>query len=130
MITIVADDHIPFLKGVLEPYARMVYLPGDRITRDDLRKAQGLITRTRTKCNADLLEGTGIKFIATATIGFDHIDTGYCLDKGIDWHHAPGCNASSVRQYFVSALAYLSQTRKVTFQDKYIGIVGIIEPAE
>lgn len=29
---IVADDKIPFLKGVLEPYAEVVYLPGSSIS--------------------------------------------------------------------------------------------------
>ncbi|HPR11118.1 MAG TPA: erythronate-4-phosphate dehydrogenase, partial [Bacteroidales bacterium] len=93
---IVADDKIPFLKGVLEPYAEVVYLPGGKITRRDISDADALLIRTRTKCTGDLLSGTRVSFIATATIGFDHIDTRFCKKNGITWTNAPGCNSSSV----------------------------------
>ena len=77
---IVADNAIPFLKGVLEPYARVEYLPGKTIATADVRDADALIVRTRTRCDAALLEGSSVKLIATATIGFDHIDTGIVGD--------------------------------------------------
>ena len=75
---IVADDKIPFLKGVLEPYSDIVYMPGGSISRDHLADADALLIRTRTKCTESLLNGTSIKFIGTATIGFDHIDIAWC----------------------------------------------------
>ncbi|HPM02973.1 MAG TPA: 4-phosphoerythronate dehydrogenase, partial [Candidatus Cloacimonadota bacterium] len=75
---IVADDKIPFLKGVLEPFAEVIYLPGKQIDNKVLKDADALLTRTRTKCNSSLLKGTAVKFIGTATIGFDHIDTEFC----------------------------------------------------
>lgn len=62
-----------FLKGVLEPYARVEYLPGKTIATADVRDADALIVRTRTRCDAALLEGSSVKLIATATIGFDHM---------------------------------------------------------
>ena len=74
ILKIIADDKIPFLRGVLEPYAEMVYLPGNRISRNDLLDADALLIRTRTKCTESLLKGTKVEFIGTATIGFDHID--------------------------------------------------------
>ena len=95
MIRIVADDKIPFLKGALEGVAEIRYLPGAQINRSDLMGADALITRTRTTCNQELLEGTPVRFIATATIGYDHIDSAYCAEKGIRWTNAPGCNSSS-----------------------------------
>ncbi|MFA4864735.1 MAG: 4-phosphoerythronate dehydrogenase, partial [Bacteroidales bacterium] len=88
-------------------------------------QADGLVIRTRTFCNASLLEGTPVRFIATATIGFDHIDTDYCSKKEISWHHAPGCNASSVRQYLASALVNLALRHKFSLQGKKIGIIGV-----
>ena len=75
---IVADDKIPFLKGALEPYAEVVYIPGKQIKMEMLKDSDALLIRTRTICNENLLEGTSIRFIGTATIGFDHIDTHYC----------------------------------------------------
>ena len=77
MLKVIADDNIPFLKGVLEPYADVIYLPGSLITRDIVMDADALLIRTRTKCNQSLLDGTSVKFIATATIGYDHIDADY-----------------------------------------------------
>lgn len=125
MIRIVADHKIPFLKGALEGVARVDYLPGDRIRRQDLLDADALITRTRTKCERSLLEGTGVRFIASATIGYDHIDTDYCREAGIQWTNAPGCNASSVRQYFVSVLLYLASEKGLKLKDLTLGVVGV-----
>ncbi len=122
---IVADNKIPYLKGALEPFAEVVYLPGNKINPNDVKNADALITRTRTQCDARLLEGSKIKFIATATIGFDHIDTDYCKKAGISWTNAAGCNSGSVMQFIGAALAHLS--RKFEFETRImtIGIVGV-----
>ena len=122
---IVIDDKIPFIKGVLEPYADVVYLPGSAIARDNIREADALIIRTRTKCNEALLKGSPIKLIAAATIGYDHIDTAWCEANGIAWTNAPGCNSGSVRQYMASVLATLSAHYGFRFEDKTLGIVGV-----
>jgi erythronate-4-phosphate dehydrogenase len=124
MIKIVADDKIPFLKGILEPYAKVEYCKGSDISRSILKDADALIIRTRTKCNKDLLDGTRLKFIATATIGFDHIDTAYCEANGIKWTNAPGCNSGSVKQYIASVLIRLSMNHHFSLAEKTIGIVG------
>ena len=122
---IVADNKIPFLKGVLEPYAEVVYLPGAEIDRKDVKNADALIVRTRTKCNKDLLEGSKVKFIATATIGFDHIDTVYTKNNNIRWQNAPGCNSGSVMQYMTTALLYIAKKHQFNLADKTIGIIGV-----
>ena len=122
---IVIDDKIPYIKGALEPFAEVVYLPGNKTTKKDVENADALITRTRTICNRDLLEGSNVKFIATATIGFDHIDTEYCRKAGIEWTNAPGCNAESVNQYISSALFAYSLRKRFDIKDKTIGIVGV-----
>ena len=70
---IVADKHVPFLEGVFEPYGEVIYIDGREINHNDIIDADALIIRTRTKCNAELLEGTKVSMIATATIGMDHI---------------------------------------------------------
>lgn len=125
MIKLVVDDKIPYLKGVLEPIANVVFLPGSKITRDDLMDADALFTRTRTKCNAALLECTNVKFIATATIGYDHIDTNFCDSKGIKWTNAPGCNSSSVQQYIASALLFLCKKHNFKLEHRSLGVVGV-----
>ncbi len=122
---IIADDKIPFLRGVFEPYAEVKYLSGPQTTAEQLRDASALITRTRTKCDRELLEGSSLRIIASATIGFDHIDTAYCEDHGIIWRNAPGCNSSSVMQYIGSALTELSLRLGFSLEDKTLGVVGV-----
>ena len=121
---IIADEKIPFLRGVLEPYAEMVYLPGDRISRNDLLNTDALLIRTRTKCTESLLWDTPVKFIGTATIGFDHIDIACCNKKNIKWTNSPGCNSSSVQQYITAALLKLEKEHHFILKDKTLGIIG------
>ena len=75
---IIADCAIPFLEDVLTPFAEVVRIAGKAITAADVRDADALIVRTRTRCDARLLAGSRVRMIATATIGFDHIDLGWC----------------------------------------------------
>lgn len=124
-IKIVADNKIPFLQGVLEPYADIFYLPGREITAAQVKDADALIIRTRTKCNKELLEDSKVRFIATATIGYDHIDTDFCASHNIIWQNASGCNSSSVEQYLLSALLILSARKNFRLADKTIGIIGV-----
>jgi erythronate-4-phosphate dehydrogenase len=124
-VKIVVDKKIPFIQGVLEKYADVVYLEGREISRSDLLNADALIVRTRTKCNKELLEGTSVRFIASATIGFDHIDTAFCESTKIVWTNAAGCNSSSVQQYIAGALVFLSEKLNFTLEEKTVGIVGV-----
>lgn len=105
---IVIDSKIPYIKGYAEQLGKTLYKAGASINKNDLVDADALIIRTRTHCNKALLEGTNVKFIATATIGYDHIDTAYLKEAGITWTNCPGCNANSVAQYVESCLLQLS----------------------
>ena len=122
---IIIDNKIPYIKGALEPFAEVIYLPGDKTTPEIVKDADALITRTRTNCNEQLLSGSAVKFIATATIGYDHIDTDFCEQTGISWTNAPGCNSKSVEQYIASALIVLAEQRNFSLREKTIGIVGV-----
>jgi erythronate-4-phosphate dehydrogenase len=122
---IVADKNVPFLEGVFEPYAEVVYMNGKEISREDLLDADAMVIRTRTKCNADLLEGTKVSMIATATIGFDHIDMEYCRTHNIAVTTAQGCNAAGVLQWVAAVLAQLSLRDGWQPQDITLGIVGV-----
>ena len=122
---IVADSKVPFLTGVFEPYAEVVYIDGKNITRNDIIDADAMIIRTRTRCDESLLEGTKVKMIATATIGTDHIDLPYCAGHGIEVHNAEGCNAGGVMQYVFSALYGVGARKSIKFDDFTFGIVGV-----
>ena len=124
-LKIIADDKIPFLKGVMEPYVDIVYLPGAKINAEDVKEADAIFTRTRTKCNESLLKDSSVKLIATATIGYDHIDTSYCDSTGIRWVNAPGCNSWSVQQYITTAIVTLAYKRNLKLKDLTIGVIGV-----
>lgn len=118
---VVVDRDIPFLEGVLEPWFEVRALPGKSIGPADVRDAVALLVRTRTRCDATLLDGAAIRFIGTATIGTDHIDLKYCESHGITVASAPGCNAAAVAQYVRAALQVLDLDRPgVT-----LGVVGV-----
>ena len=101
---IIADSAIPFLKGVLEPFAEVRYLPGKAISAADVRDADALLTRTRTRCDAALLAGSRVRLVATATIGF---------------------NARGVLQWVAAALVHLSRTQGWQPAERTLGVVGV-----
>ena len=122
---IIADSAIPFLRGVLEPFAEVEYLPGTAISAADVRNADALVIRTRTRCDEKLLADSRVKLIATATIGFDHIDTAWCAAHGIEVTTAAGCNARGVLQWVGAALVHLSRTQGWQPAERTLGIVGV-----
>jgi len=122
--SIVIDNKIPFIQGVLEPYAEVSYCEGTAINRGVVANADALIVRTRTRCDEALLKNSPVKFIATATIGTDHIDTAYCDANGIFWTNAAGCNSGSVYQYIASVLAWLCRERNCNPEASTLGVVG------
>lgn len=118
---IIVDRDIPFLAGVLENWFDVQYLPGREIGPDAVRNAVALLIRTRTRCNASLLDGSSVRLIATATIGTDHIDLDYCAVRGIAVASAPGCNADAVAQYIAVALRTLGLDRP----GATLGVIGV-----
>ena len=101
---ILIEDKIPFIKGRLEAYADVRYLAPQEFTPQAVKDADAMIIRTRTRCDAQLLSGSRVRCIATATIGTDHIDIDWCRSQGIAVYNAPGCNAPAVAQYVWASL--------------------------
>lgn len=122
---IVADVDIPFLEGVFEPYGEVIYKKGVDIVADDVVDADALLVRTRTQCDASLLEGSKVKIVASATIGTDHIDKEYCASRGIEVANASGCNAGGVMQYVFSAVYGIAARKGIKLDDVTFGVVGV-----
>ena len=123
---VVIDHKIPYIKEAVGNIAdEVIYLPGDAFTKEAVKDADALIVRTRTRCNRELLEGSRVKFIATATIGYDHIDVEYCREAGITWTNCPGCNAGSVEQYVRMVLLLLQQKKGLDLKHSTLGVVGV-----
>lgn len=122
---IVVDDKIPYIRETICQLAdEVVFLSGAAITADDVKDADVLVVRTRTRCNQQLLEGSKVQLVVTATIGYDHIDTHWLDKAGIRWTNCPGCNSGSVAQYVESTLLLLEQKKGLSLRQSTIGIVG------
>ena len=122
---ILVDSAIPFIEGVLEPFAEVEYIDGKAFTNEAVASADALIIRTRTHCNRSLLEGSKVQFIATATIGFDHIDLDYCHTHNISVSTSAGCNARGVLQWVAAALAMFARKESFAPKERTLGIVGV-----
>ena len=121
---IVCDNKVRFLDGVFNGIADVFFMPGREITPEIVKDADALLVRTRTRCDEQLLKGSSVRFIGTATIGYDHIDTDYCERNNIFWTNAPGCNSGSVCQYVVSVLVNLSRHYGFNLKGKTLGVIG------
>lgn len=117
---VVIDDNIPYIKGRLEPFCSTRYVAQNDFSRQAVKDADALIIRTRTRCNRELLEGSNVKIITTATVGMDQFNLPECEQMGIKTYNAPGCNAPAVAQYVWSAILNLGiNPKEIT-----LGIVG------
>lgn len=117
---IVADENMPLVRELFSPYGEVVTVPGRELDAAQLKDADVLLVRSVTRVNSALLEGSPVRFVGSATIGVDHVDQVYLESSDIAFANAPGCNASAVVQYVLSALFrvrpdWLRQT---------VGIVG------
>ncbi len=122
-INVIADANVPGLEPLAaDPRFSLTRLSAPQMTREAVAEADALIVRTRTLCNATLLEGSRVQFVGTATIGLDHIDAEWCAANGIEAVNAPGCNAPAVAQYVLSAILTLHPE---SWQRLTLGIVGV-----
>ena len=117
---IIIDKGIPFLDGVFGSDIEVLYLAPEDITAEVVREADALFVRTRARIDKELLAGSKVRFVATATIGFDHIDQDYCREAGIYWVSCPGCNAQAVCDYVEEAISSIKSGESALT----IGIVG------
>lgn len=122
---VIIDSAIPYINGVLEPFAEVTYAPASEINAKSIKECDAMIIRTRTKCDQQLLEGSNIKFIATATIGTDHIDIPYCLSKRIIVASAGGCNARGVLQWVAASLKHICISDNLPPENYTLGVVGV-----
>jgi len=124
-VHIVADENIPLLNEFFADFGEITLVEGRSMTAADVAEADILLVRSVTRVDAQLLAGSKVKFVGTATIGTDHIDQDYLQEAGIGFKSAPGCNAQAVVDYVLSALSVLVDERGIGFTDVSVGIVGV-----
>ena len=124
VMKIIADSNIPFFEECFSSLGDAKAVPAGEITADAVRDADILLVRSVTKVNEELLKKSSVKFVGSATSGFEHIDTNFLQMKGVGFAYAPGSNANSVAEYVVAALLALAKKHKFQLQGKTIGIIG------
>lgn len=125
MKKIVCATNMPFAQEAFETLGHVRILEGRRICRTDLADTEILAIRSTTKVDRELLEGTGVRFVGTATIGTDHLDISWLEQAGIRWCYAPGCNANSVSEYVTAALLVLARRFNWRLDQMTLGVVGV-----
>ncbi|TNF87832.1 MAG: 4-phosphoerythronate dehydrogenase [Gammaproteobacteria bacterium] len=123
-VKIVADQNIPCVSEAFADLGEVELLPGRDIRPSDLQDCRCLLVRTVTRVDEQLLEGTAVEFVGTATIGTDHIDLDYLQKTGIGCSNAAGCNAEAASEYVVSGLFALAERRGFDPFKRRAGIVG------
>jgi erythronate-4-phosphate dehydrogenase len=122
---IVADSNIPFAAEACAYLGEVEVLKAKDFSPERLRDCEVLLCRSTRKINAELLDGTAVRLVATATIGTDHIDFDYLAGRGIQWASAPGSNANSVSEYITSALLVLAKQLGKRLREMTLGVVGV-----
>lgn len=124
MMNIFADENIPLVREAFAQFGNVTTFNGRQISADHLNDADILLVRSVTIVNEQLLKKSKIKFVGSATIGFDHIDLNYLQNQGIGFARAPASNAISAAEYVIAALFCLAQTQCFDLTQKNVGIIG------
>ena len=122
---IIADENIPFVREAFAELGEVETFAGRAISPDVVRNADILLVRSVTKVNSELLEGSSVRFVATATIGTDHVDELYLQRRGIGFASAKGSNANSVAEYVFAALLNLAVRYNWKLAEKTLGVIGV-----
>jgi erythronate-4-phosphate dehydrogenase len=124
-LKIIVDENVPYAVDAFRTLGEVTALPGRAITAEAMLEADALIVRSVTRVGRALLERSPVRFVATATIGFDHVDVDYLRERAIGFASAPGSNANSVAEYVTAALLVLAGRKGLTLQRKTLGVVGV-----
>lgn len=124
-LKIICATNMPFAMEAFSTLGDTRVLEGRDIKATDVKDVQILALRSTTKVNRELLEGSQVRFVGTATIGTDHLDIPYFDKAGINWCFAPGCNANSVSEYVTASLLYLACKYGFALEGKTIGVIGV-----
>jgi len=124
-MNIVVDENIALADDAFRSFGKLLLLNGRSITNETLRDTDILIVRSVTNVTKELLNNTAVRFVGTATIGTDHIDTEYLLREGIKFTNAKGCNSTSVAEYVIAALMRIAVENNLTLKNKSIGVIGV-----
>jgi erythronate-4-phosphate dehydrogenase len=104
---IVVDAQLPYAAESFAALGDVVPLHASDLRARAIRDADALIVRSVTRVDRALLQGTGVRFVGSATSGTDHVDLAYLRSAGIAFSDAAGCNSTAVAEYVIAALLQL-----------------------
>ncbi|MBN1509167.1 MAG: 4-phosphoerythronate dehydrogenase [Sedimentisphaerales bacterium] len=122
---IVADANIPFVRECFSSVGQVETLSGRDIGPRVIADAEALLVRSITPVDERLLAGSAVRFVATATIGFDHVDVPYLQAHDIGFASAPGSNANSAAEYVIAALLEVGRKHRMQLEGRSIGVIGV-----
>jgi len=123
-LKIVADADLYRVSEKFADLGELQLVPGREISSAHVQNADALLVRSITKVNQELLKGSSIKFVGSATSGIDHIDLELLDIQGIHFKDAKGCNANAVVDYCFVVLSKLNYIKEERLRSLKVGILG------
>jgi erythronate-4-phosphate dehydrogenase len=122
---IAVDQDIPYWEEAFSVFGQIRPFSGRDLKPGNIREVDALVVRTVTPVNASLLDGSAVRFVATASAGVDHIDQEYLKKRDIYFSSAAGSNADSVSEYIITALHIIASRRSWQLKEKSIAVIGV-----
>lgn len=122
---IIADENIPYVAEAFASFGSVQLVPGRQINSKMVQKATILLVRSVTPVNQELLQHSSVQFVASATIGMDHIDQDYLKSQKIGFSNAAGSNANSAAEYVIAAIIWYAAMFRLSLTGKVLGVVGV-----
>ena len=121
---ILCDSSMPLGRTLFRTLGEVSLVDGSRLTAGDVRDADMLMVRD-TPLNAELLEGSAVRFVGTAVTGTDHVDKAWLAQAGIRWVNAPRANGESVADYCLAALLEYGHMRHAVLEGATVALIGV-----
>ncbi|MFC4699744.1 4-phosphoerythronate dehydrogenase [Glaciecola siphonariae] len=125
-MNILYDDNMPYAKEYFRGLGQALPFTAGALDNTLLANCEALLVRSTTKVDAALLnEAPNLRYVATATAGFNHLSLTDLTARGIHWYSAGGCNARAVAEYVLACLYVLAQRDGFLLSNKTVAVVGV-----
>lgn len=119
------DKNIPAAADFFADMGDINLIDGRAIKRNDLLDIDILLVRSVTRVDNNLLDGTPVRFVGSATVGLDHINLDDLSVRGIGFAYAKGASKHAVTDYVMDAL-FLADGQDTRAPFKHLRTLGII----
>ena len=120
-VKIVFDSHLDLR---LPPGTTGIAVDSGDFSAACVREASVLVVRSVTRVDRDLLQGSSVRLVVSATTGTDHIDSEWLDANDIELQTAAGVNARAVAEYTLVSVLLLAREHGLTPTGLNVAIVG------